>query len=408
MPGFLSPDGARSISLDLGAKAVNFKKNGKTQEVIRNLSGAAIIGKHIYLANDEGRELLQLERTQPRLYEKARAITLTALFDVEDETTKKKEFDLEALALDRIDEKRSRLWLIGSHAMGHTIPEGSKLKLKRLGLKRERNRLLFGCIDVGKDGLDPRSGRHLRIRPVGHTHTTDFLDALRAAPPPASGLLREVSALADLRFDKDAAGNIGWFTPYTLASTKENGLDIEGLAIRRHGGDDTQVVALVGLRGPVIDGLAVLIEVKIRDHHARSLKVVGAPRFHLLDLDGFGGRDLEWCGKDLLILAGPTMTRQKESALFRWNDACEQITKDDKSVVEVHGIQEIGLLPMPEEHSGPEVITSIAEEEPEYMLLRDGIGSDRLCNSDGTPTDLGPVYRTEVYRIDDRWAKQRA
>ncbi|MGE0424010.1 MAG: DUF3616 domain-containing protein [Reyranellaceae bacterium] len=402
MPGFLSPDEARSVSLDLGDKAVILEKNGKTQEVIRNLSGAAIIGKHIYLANDEGRELLQLERTQPRLYDKVRAIKLAALFDIADETTKRKEFDLEALALDRIDEGRSRLWLIGSHAMGHTIPDGSKLKLKRLGLKRERNRLLFGCINVGEGGLDPSSGRHLRIRPVGQTHTTDFLDALRAAPPPASGLLQEVSALADLRFDKDAVGNIGWFTPYTLASTKENGLDIEGLAIRRRDGDDTQVIALVGLRGPVIDGLAVLIEVKIRDHHARGLKVVGAPRFHLLDLDGFGVRDLEWRGKDLLILAGPTMTRQKESALFRWNDAWKDIKQGGKSVVEVHGIQEIGSLPMPEEHSGPEVITRIAEEEPEYMVLRDGVGRARLCNNDGTPTDLGPVYRTEVYRIDDR------
>ena len=60
------------------------------------------------------------------------------------ETSARKEFDLEALAVDRVDAKRTRLWVIGSHAMGHAKPEDREFKLKRLGLKRERNRLVEG------------------------------------------------------------------------------------------------------------------------------------------------------------------------------------------------------------------------------------------------------------------------
>lgn len=398
MPDDLSPAEEKSIDLDLGDEAVIVKEDGEKEEVIRNLSGGAVIGDSVYLADDEGRKLLHLRLTAPNRYEIAGTVKMTALFDIADETDKKKEFDLEALAVDRIDEDTTRLWLIGSHAMGHAKPEDGTLKLKRLGLKRERNRLLFGCVDVDKDGLVKGSGRHLRIKPVRETYTTEFLTALRTAPPAASGLLREVSALAKISSD----AGIGWFTPYTMASTKENGLDVEGLAIRRRAGDPTTAIALVGLRGPVIDGLAVLIEVGIRDHNKRGLKIVGAPRFHLLDLHGFGIRDLEWRGEDLLILAGPTMTRQRESALFRWNDAWTQIAKGGKNVVEIGGIEPIGSLPMPEEKSGPEVLTIITPQQPEYMLLRDGIGRHRLRDKAGDASELGPVYHAEVYRIADR------
>lgn len=216
---------------------------------------------------------------------------------------------------------------------------------------------------------------------------------MRAARPSASGFVREVSALTHLPIHEEAADSIGWFTPYTLASTKENGLDVEGLVIRRRGDDPSRVVALVGLRGPVIDGLAVVIEIEIRDHDKRALKVDGAPRFHLLDLQGFGVRDLEWRGDDLLILAGPTMTRQGESALFRWDSAWNAIAAgDETNVFEVDGVERVGRLPIDKDCGGPEVITTIAPDADDYMLLRDGIKGARIA---------GSTYRAEVYRIQE-------
>lgn len=388
----LSPQ-AQSVELNLGPQAAEKK-------AIDNLSGAAFIGESLYLANDEGRTLLHLRRDHLRHYKLLEAIEIADLFDIEDEIDGKSEFDLEALAVDHVEQDTVRLWLIGSHAMGHDEPEGTSLK--RLGLKRERNRLLFACVATDKDGLIQDSGRHLRIKPAGQTYTTGFLSALRAAPPRASGFLREVSALTRRKIPKDVAA-VGWFTPYTLASTKENGLDVEGLVVRRRDGDPSSVVAFVGLRGPVIDGFAVVVEVGIRDHNKRALKIAAGPRFHLLDLHGFGVRDLEWRGDDLLILAGPTMTRQGESALFRWNGAWNATTAGgEANAFEVGGIDHVGRLPMAPDGGGPEVITTIAPDTDEFMLLRDGIKGPRLVDHEGNASAEGPVYRAEVYRVANR------
>ena len=383
-----------SIELDLAERAAD--------GAILNLSGAAFVGEYLYLANDEGRELLRLRRgaSSPHVYDRSKAIDIASLFRLEDkELDPREEFDLEALTLDRASDDSVRLWMIGSHAMGHRKPKGATLK--RLGLKRQRNRLLFACVELDDRGaIRRKSGRHLRIEPAGQTYTTGFLSALRAARPRADGFLREVSALTEAKIPARIADGVGWFTPYTLASTKENGLDIEGLAIRRRDDDPSSVVAHVGLRGPVIDGLAVVIEIDIRDHNKRGLKIASGPRFHLLDLCGFGVRDLEWDNNDLLILAGPTMTRQKESVLFRWRDAnganAERSVND---VREVRAIRPIGRLPMAPDCGGPEVITWLGRNSPDCMVLRDGIKGPRLVDRHGRPSRAGPIYRAEVYRV---------
>ena len=360
MPDDLSPE-ALSIELDLDDEATK-------KEAIHNLSGAAFIGDSLYLANDEGKKLLHLQRggAVSWRYTMKKTIALRELFELRDEEVDEaREFDLEALAVDG-----DRLWLIGSHAMGHEAPDDSHPR--QLGLKRDRNRLLFACVDTENGAITSDSGRHLRIHPVGATHTTAFLSALRMAPPRADGFVREISALTGIA--EGSFGEIGWFTPYTLASTKENGLDIEGLAVRRRVDDASRSIAFVGLRGPVIDGLAVIVEATISEHKDRGLEVDGEPRFHLLDLGGFGVRDLDWRGDDLLILAGPTMKRQNESALYRWREAGTSNT-----------IERVGGLPMRPDGGGPEVIATIAPGSDRLMLLRDGIEGPRLVDRDGDP-----------------------
>lgn len=375
MPDFLSPE-ALSIELDLAGEATKKK-------AIHNLSGAAFVGDSLYLANDEGKKLLHLRRDGPqsRRFTLSEAIPVRDLFELRaEEIDEGREFDLEALAVDG-----RRLWLIGSHAMGHVAPD--ETHAKQLGLRRERNRLLFACVDTEDGAIKPGSGRHIRIKPVENTstHTTGFLSALRAAPPRAEGFLHEVAALTGVA--ETSFKDIGWFAPYTLASTKENGLDVEGLAARRHPDDAWPSTAFVGLRGPVIDGLAVIVEVTIREHEERGLKIDDVPRFHLLDLEGFGVRDMEWRGEDLLILAGPTMTRQGESALYLWRDAGASTT-----------VERVGNLPMRPDHGGPEVITALAPGSDRLMLLRDGIEGPRLIDRNGDRSADGPLYVAEVYR----------
>ncbi len=108
---------------------------------------------------------------------------------------------------------------------------------------------------------------------------------------------------------------------------KDNGFDIEGLAI----GDDERI--FLGLRGPVLRGWAVILELKlevnqenpgeltlkhINPANPHSLTSNPTYRKHFLDLGGLGIRDLCCDGADLLILAGPTMEMDSPVRIFRW------------------------------------------------------------------------------------------
>jgi hypothetical protein len=100
--------------------------------------------------------------------------------------------------------------------------------------------------------------------------------------------------------------------------SKENGLDIEGLAVRGN-------KAWVGLRGPVLRGIAILLEIEVEEGSSNKLKLkaIGEDsrqyKRHFLALDGLGIRELCWeeNGENLLVLAGPTMDLDGAHSLFR-------------------------------------------------------------------------------------------
>jgi hypothetical protein len=100
---------------------------------------------------------------------------------------------------------------------------------------------------------------------------------------------------------------------------KDNGFDIEGLAVAGER-------LFLGLRGPVLRGWAVILEVEPEDADEQPstlrLKPIGPKqrlyRKHFLQLGGLGIRDLCVQGPDLLILAGPTMDLDGPVTVFRW------------------------------------------------------------------------------------------
>ncbi len=109
--------------------------------------------------------------------------------------------------------------------------------------------------------------------------------------------------------------------PFLPIPGKDNGLDIEGIAVR---GDRVYL----GLRGPVLRGWAFLLE--LRPYADRSAPdrlrlrrfADGRPyRKHVLDLDGLGIRDLCPDGDDVLVLAGPTMDLDGPVRIYRWHGA---------------------------------------------------------------------------------------
>ncbi len=87
---------------------------------------------------------------------------------------------------------------------------------------------------------------------------------------------------------------------------KDNGFDIEGLAV-----EDDRI--FLGLRGPVLGGFAVIVEMSYI-HHDNMITIKPQDREdliyrkHFVDLHGMGIRELNIDKKgDMYILSGPTM-----------------------------------------------------------------------------------------------------
>jgi hypothetical protein len=121
--------------------------------------------------------------------------------------------------------------------------------------------------------------------------------------------------LRDLLADDEHLG------PFLPIPGKDNGLDVEGIAV-------TGPRVYLGLRGPVLRGWAVVLELRPEVHPDDPGRLVLRPfddgrryRKHVLRLEGLGVRDLCPHGDDLLVLAGPTMDLDGPVHVFRWRDA---------------------------------------------------------------------------------------
>jgi hypothetical protein len=209
------------------------------------------------------------------------------------------EADVEGLAYDD-----GYLWLVGSHSLTREQPkptDGPKKARRRLArVRRDGNRHLLARIPV-----DARHGTYTLVQETtqhGHRRTV--------------AQLRGDDQGNDLT---EALGTDEHLGGFLTIPGKDNGFDIEGLAAA--GGR-----LFLGLRGPVLRGWAVILEVAPREARRRrsTLRLTpigpkGRPyRKHFLDLGGLGVRDLCVQGADLLILAGPTMDLDGPAAVFRW------------------------------------------------------------------------------------------
>lgn len=234
-------------------------------KVLANLSVAAFAGEHLWTASDEFRSLQCFERAGDRFVLK-QSVNL-------DEAIKQriprppKELDLESLDFDG-----EHLWFCGSHCRSRQKAKPSEPLDPQI--KSGLNRHILGRIPLARDGSwSGKKGEALSFAGEG---------ALRK-------LLRKDPFIA----------------PFLDIPSKENGLDIEGMAVV--GGSRV----LLGLRGPVIGGRAVILELDIN----ASFKLTKAtPRF--VDLGSLGIRDLHWDGRRLLVLAGPTMLADEPFRIF--------------------------------------------------------------------------------------------
>lgn len=326
---------------------------GAEQDALRNISAGTRVGDTLFIAADEacGLERLSIGNDGCNAQE---PIALADLLPVDGE----QEADLEGLA-----EDDGWLWLVGSHARCRRKPEKEEaetIDLDRLAdLKDTRPRCLLARLPLVEtaDGWRPvaRGGG----RRAGMLKQTDHGNALAKA-------LRKDPLIA----------------PFTALPAKEGGLDIEGIAAC-----GTRVA--LGLRGPVMGGHAVLLELTLRVGKSGALKLDGPPVKRLLAMEGLGIRDLKRRGGDLLILAGPTTGLSGPVALYRWqgwaNDPPQDATK-----VRLHRPERVLDLPF-----------GRGVDHPEGLALW---GDDRIlviCDSPAPARIDGGTITADLFALTD-------
>lgn len=243
---------------------------GGLQKLLANLSAVVWADPFLWSASDEGRtvECLKPHRNGFRLH---RQIKLDDVFRGLPGKAENDEADLES-----IDVADGRLWISGSHCI----------------VRRQ----------VGKTGnntVDPRFRVRKSRRLLGNVAIADLLAGKvrgYAMPYSGRGSLRHLLA-------RDQ-----YIAPFIDLPSKENGLDIEGLARWRTG-------LLVGLRGPLVDSIAMVIELGC---DAESEVLLSGTTCHFLDLDGLGVRDLARWDNSIIVLAGPVSAAAGPFRLYRW------------------------------------------------------------------------------------------
>ncbi|WP_159715571.1 DUF3616 domain-containing protein [Geminicoccus flavidas] len=332
-----------------------------------DLSAVAFGGGYLWLATDEGAMIERLRRIDGQEFGEHQAFDLTRLLKLpvgkEDP-----EIDVEGLAVDG-----DHLWVAGSHSFTRDKPDlGENSQEEALDeladIDRNPNRRILACIPLALLDEAGRAGEEARGAPMQAAR-------LRAG--------RKRSALLDvLRDDRHLA-------PFMEVPAKENGFDIEGVAVQGER-------VMLGLRGPVLRGWAIILEVRVKVRGDR-LKLgrlgPGGLRYrkHFLDLDGCGIRELCWLDGDLLVLAGPTMDLDGPVRLHRWappgGEAAETITGRD-------GCPAVLDLPAGSGCDHAEGATVLeGPDGPELLVVYDSPAEGRLFGARGVHADLVPLPR---------------
>jgi hypothetical protein len=274
------------------------------------LSGIEQIGDDLYVVGDEGVSLHRLSPDGNGGYANPERFDLIKLFGLDDDP-KNGEADLEGLCRDG-----DWLWVCGSHSRKRAAIEAvadAAALADHAKTKLEKNRLLLGRMPLIKE-----SDRRLSPR--------------RKAEERSAACFKIVGKKTALT---EALRSNRLLGPFMDIPSKEGGLDIEAIAARGE-------TVLIGLRGPVLRGNAVVVRFAVRQQN-RTLHMDESDglTIHLLDLDGLGVRDLAVDGEDILVLTGPTMQLDGPSLVFRWHDAF----KADEGLVNSADVERLLALP---------------------------------------------------------------
>ena len=331
-----------------------------------DLSAIAWHGEFLWLASDETASIERLRNQHGDVYGDHQSFSLAALLPLPGRPND--EIDIEGIHIEE-----GYLWIVGSHSLTRRKPKDNhtgRQILSRLGrLRFSPNRCLVGRVPltVDQDGAPIPCGR-----------TVDRYAAWIAMDREGSDLYRE------LQNDE----HIGRFVH---VPGKENGLDVEGMVVA---GDRI----FLGLRGPVLRGWAIILELQIAgtdDNGTLLLDRSGESgtsyQKRFLDLGGLGIRDLAVRGRDLLILAGPTMDLSGPVSVFLWPSGIDS----DRAVMSRRRLRRVLDLPFGDGCDHAEGLSLFGNDPAgrDLLVAYDSPGPDRRLGAGQVTADIFRVGR---------------
>ena len=357
----------------------------KDKELRDGLSVALRLGNTLWVANDESISLERLTLVEEDSTGKSSFTRDHKQFALNDFLTlplpptgnpdELNEVDIEGLACDG-----KYLWLTGSHSLRRKKPkdaDGTKKAHKRLAsISADGNRYLLARIPMVEQG-----GEYTLAQETEHKGKRRAAARLRGD--------EHGNELTELLKQDEHLG------PFLAIPGKDNGFDIEGLAVAgKH--------LLLGLRGPVLRGWAIIIEIALAEDESPSqlrLAPLDADgqlyRKHFLDLSGLGIRDLCVQDNDLLILAGPTMDLDGPVTVFRWPGGA---APDKECVLPMSKLEHVLDLPFGRGVDHPEGITlfpTAGGKEEALLVVYDAASPSRQIGESTLVADVFPLPQRE-------------
>lgn len=359
---------ARQMLLEFDPKETRL---GQGKALADGLSVVFQRGHHLWLANDESLSLERLTLTDSGAAQH-RSFPLADFLDLpvhpEGDPDHWEEADLEGLA-----HADGHLWLVGSHGLKRKNPkpgEGADKAHKQLAkVGQDGNRYLLARIPLVEEGPEPlltrRHGDSFAARLAGD----DQGNALTAA----------------LAGDEHLA-------PFLVIPGKDNGFDIEGLAVAGQR-------LFLGLRGPVLRGWAVILELAPEALPPDRLELAPLAKHdrpylkHFLHLGGLGVRDLCLQGDDLLILAGPTMDLDGPVRVLRWPKGA--LAHQAGQFVPAEELQRVLDIPFGQGDDHAEGMTLFSREgdrSPALLVVHDAAAVSRKKGGHAVLADIFPIH----------------
>ncbi len=272
---------------------LQFEKGYHNLEDLRTeISSSLATENNLWLSYDEDAGIERLTATE-RGFGYHKHYELADFFDL---PSGNGEADMEALAY-----QEPYLWFCGSMSLKRDSPSQEDPLDKQLksleAIAIDENRFSLGCIPcIKKNGsyelLKEAEYNGKTIKPLmlrGGTKSTELHNALTI----------------DEHLEK-----------FMSIPCKDNGFDIEGLAVFENR-------VFIGLRGPVLNGYAVILEISCKEFDGELLLSKQADeeklyRKHFIDLRGMGIRELNITKNgDLYLLAGPTMDLDGTISIYK-------------------------------------------------------------------------------------------